>query len=130
MACTVTHYADLRTVPTWQHFLRSAFSKLIPKFVKRFANPTGATCCGEETDRGVGIHCPAYFVCLNDRTAGKSEQAAWIAVLTSSILLIPTVVNLSLLMAFHGLVGAWPFLNSLWIEGMSDHFRHEKRNFQ
>jgi hypothetical protein len=119
VACTVIHYPDLRTVPTWQHYIRTAFSKLIPKFVTRFANPTGANCGGTEAEPGLGVNCPAYLVCLNENTAGKAEQAAWTAVLASVVLLIPTVVNLSLLMAFNGIVGAWPFLNSLWIEGMS-----------
>jgi hypothetical protein len=97
--CTMSHYPGLNDVTHWQYKLRCFLVRILPK--KAVDAP----------DEPIGsdhpIVCPSYLVPINGRTAGISERTSLIAGLTLGLTLIPTTLNLALMLGFSRTEPSW-----------------------
>jgi hypothetical protein len=97
--CTMSHYPGLNDVTNWQYKLRSFLVRILPnKAVDAADEPIGSD---------HPIVCPSYLVPINGRTAGISERSSLIAGLALGLTLIPTTLNLALMLGFSLTEQSW-----------------------
>jgi hypothetical protein len=109
--CTMSHYPGLNDVTRWQYKLRSFLVRILPN---------KAVCAPDEP---IGsdhpIVCPSYLVPINGRTAGISERSSLIAGLALALTLIPTTLNLALILGFGLTEPSWMMFLLCNLEGPS-----------
>jgi hypothetical protein len=116
--CTMSHYPGLNDVTRWQYKLRSFLVRILPN---------KAVCAPDEP---IGsdhpIVCPSYLVPINGRTAGISERSSLIAGLTLALTLIPTTLNLALMLGFSLTEQSWMMLLLCNFEGATICFSNHR----
>jgi hypothetical protein len=111
--CTMRNFPKLNDVTACQYKIRSFVTKFIPVRPGSREEPNGSD---------VAVVCPAYLVPLNQRSAGACECSALKAMAALTLTIMPTVINLAILCAFHGTEPSWlsflllQFDSEYWID--------------
>jgi hypothetical protein len=96
--CTMKNFPRLNDVTACQYKVRSVVTKFLPLRPGSLEEPAGSN---------IAVICPAYLVPLNERSAGRCECSALKAMATLSLTIVPSIIDLGVMLGLRGIQPSW-----------------------